>query len=50
MSTNVSLANAGTSLNFDGQALQIQQEAEVEREEQMQQNEVRERSLLGFSL
>ena len=41
MSTNISLANVGTSLNFDGQALQKQQEAEIEREEQLQQNEVR---------
>ncbi|KAK7497810.1 hypothetical protein BaRGS_00010944 [Batillaria attramentaria] len=42
MSTNVSLANAGTSLNFDGQALQNQQEAEIEREEQLQQHELRQ--------
>ncbi|KAL8562155.1 hypothetical protein ACOMHN_041990 [Nucella lapillus] len=42
MSTNVSLNNAGTSLNFDGQALQNQQEAEMEREDQLQQNELRQ--------
>ena len=48
MSTNVSLANAGTSLNFDGQALQNQQEAEIEREERLQQNEVRQKDVATF--
>ncbi|XP_076438809.1 uncharacterized protein LOC143277792 [Babylonia areolata] len=42
MSTNVSLTNAGTSINFDGQALQNQQEVEMEREEQLQQSELRQ--------
>ncbi|XP_070177816.1 trichohyalin-like [Littorina saxatilis] len=42
MSANVSLVNNGVSINFDAQDLQNQQEAEIEREEQMQQNELRQ--------
>ena len=43
-------ASAGTSLNFDAQALHEQEEAEYQREEQQQQNEVEMMNLNNFPL
>ncbi|KAL3884693.1 hypothetical protein ACJMK2_024805 [Sinanodonta woodiana] len=40
--SNLSLMNPGTSLNFDGQALQNAQEDEYRKEEEQQQNELRQ--------
>ncbi|XP_046566114.1 uncharacterized protein LOC124274784 isoform X1 [Haliotis rubra] len=40
--SNLSLMNPGTSLNFDGAALQNQEEAEYRKEEEQQQHELRQ--------
>ncbi|XP_033726371.1 nucleoprotein TPR-like [Pecten maximus] len=42
MSTNLSLMNPGTSLNFDGQVLQNAQEEEYRQEEEQQHNELKQ--------